>query len=117
LVVEDDDGLRSAMDWMLSDEGYPVATAENGAAALACVDGMSPCLILLDMRMPVMDGWEFARAYQGRPGRHAPIVVVTAAADARERAIQIQAADFLAKPFDVSDLISIVHRYYGPEPP
>jgi DNA-binding NtrC family response regulator len=44
-------------------------------------------------------------------------VVVTAAADARERAIQIQAADFLAKPFDVSDLISIVHRYCGPEPP
>jgi len=111
LVVDDDESVRQAMDWMLSDEGFSVATAENGARALERVQAECPGLILLDMRMPIMDGWQFARTYRARPGPHAPIVVVTAAADARERAREIGAADFLPKPFDVDDLIRVVSRY------
>jgi CheY-like chemotaxis protein len=111
LVVEDDEGLRFAMDWMLSDSGYAVVSAGNGVEALDVIASMLPRLILLDMRMPIMDGWEFARAYRSQPGPHAPIVVVTAAADARERALQINANGFLAKPFDVEDLIQVVQRH------
>jgi CheY-like chemotaxis protein len=113
LVVEDDESLREVIEWTLSDEGYSVASAENGAVALVQVDARPPALILLDMRMPVMDGWEFARTYQARPGPPAPIVVVTAAADAAERARQIRAVDFLSKPFDVSDLIETVRRNFS----
>ncbi len=61
--------------------------------------------------MPVMDGWQFARAYRRRPGPHAPIVVVTAARDAAERAAEIQAEDVLPKPFRVDDLLRVVGRY------
>jgi CheY-like chemotaxis protein len=113
LVVDDDDASRDVIGLLLSDEGFPVATAANGLEALARVDENSPSLILLDMRMPVMDGWEFARAYRARPGRHAPIVVITAAPSARDRMKEIQAAGFLAKPFDLSDLIQIVQRFYA----
>jgi len=112
LVVDDDEDVRDTMEMILSDEGFPVATARNGLEALAVVDTDQPRLILLDMRMPVMDGWEFAHTYRARPGPHAPIVVVTAAADARERAKQIHAVDFLAKPFDFDELVRIVHQFF-----
>ena len=111
LVVDDDEDVRDTMEMILADEGFPVTTARNGLEALEIVDTDYPSLILLDMRMPVMDGWEFAHAYQARPGPHAPIVVVTAAADARERAKQIHAVDFLAKPFDFDDLVRIVQQF------
>ena len=111
LVVDDDTSIRGFVEMALDSEGYAVSTATNGAQALQVTDQLRPDLILLDMRMPVMDGWEFAHAYQSRPGPHAPIVVVTAAADARERAKQIHAVDFLAKPFDFDDLVRIVQQF------
>src|SRR5690242_18901580 len=111
LVVDDDEDVRDAMEMILVTEGFPVVTARNGLEALASVEAESPSVILLDMRMPVMDGWEFANSYRLRPGPHSPIVVVTAAADARERAKQIRAVDLLAKPFDFDDLVRIVKQY------
>jgi CheY-like chemotaxis protein len=111
LVVDDDDGIRDSIDMTLSDEGYRVLTASDGADALTLVDQHSPSLILLDMRMPVMDGWQFARAYRQRPGPHAPIVVVTAAHEAAARAAQIRADDYIAKPFDLERLLEMVERH------
>lgn len=111
LVVEDDDSVRNFISLALEDEGYPVVTAPNGAAALDLVREVAPRVILLDMRMPVMDGWAFARAYRAAPGPHAPIVVLTAARDTAERAAQIDAAAYLAKPFDLDDLLAVVARY------
>jgi CheY-like chemotaxis protein len=63
------------------------------------------------MRMPVMNGWEFSRAYHATPAPHAPIIVVTAARDAADRASQIQAEGYLAKPFDLDDLLTLVGRF------
>ena len=111
LVVEDDEGIRDFVSMVLADEGYEVATAPHGAAALDLIDQAQPSLILLDMRMPIMDGWEFSRAYRELPPPHAPIVVVTAAQDAAERARQINADGYLAKPFDVDELLRIVDQY------
>jgi two-component system chemotaxis response regulator CheY len=110
LVVDDDPALREVIQWSLVDEGYPVVTAGNGVEALERVHEGQPLLILLDMRMPIMDGWGFARAYREQPGAHAPIVVITAARDAAEWAQQVDAAGFLAKPFAIEDLLDTVKR-------
>jgi two-component system chemotaxis response regulator CheY len=111
LVVEDDDDLRGAVEWALDEEGYRVVTAANGAEALEQVDHEQPDLILLDMRMPVMDGWGFARSYRQRTESQVPIVVVTAAQDAARWALEIQAAGYLAKPFDIDELLQAVARH------
>jgi CheY-like chemotaxis protein len=84
--------------------------ARGGAVALELVEGEPPSLILLDMRMPVMDGWTFARAYRARPGPYAPILVLTAARDPETRAAEIQADGCLSKPFDLEDLLNLVDR-------
>ena len=111
LVVDDDEGIREFVQTVLSDEGYEVRTAWHGAAALELLEQVSPSVILLDMRMPVMDGWEFARQYRERPGPHAPIIVVTAARDADDRAAQIAADGVLPKPFRLHQLLALVDQY------
>jgi CheY-like chemotaxis protein len=111
LVVDDDPGIRGLVDLALSDEGYRVVTAADGAAALEVLAQQLPAIILLDMRMPIMDGWEFARTYRARPGPHAPIVVVTAAREATERAAQIAAEGVLPKPFRLAELLAVVATY------
>ena len=111
LVVDDDPGIRELIELTLSDEGYEVITAANGAAALEMVNRHPPAMILLDMRMPVMDGWEFAQSYRRNPGPHAPIVVVTAAQEAGERAAQIQADGVLPKPFRLTELLDAVEQF------
>ncbi len=111
LVVDDDEAISEFVSWVLADEGHEVVTAANGALALRALERVCPDVILLDMRMPVMDGWEFARAYRAVWDRLAPIVVVTAAQDAAQRAREVEADGYLGKPFDVDDLIATVQRF------
>jgi two-component system, chemotaxis family, chemotaxis protein CheY len=111
LVVEDDESIASAIVEVLSEEGYSVITAANGREALERVARHPPSLILLDMKMPVMDGWAFASTYRAQPGTHAPLIVLTAARDAGERAAEIQAQAFLAKPFAIEHLLDLVQRF------
>ena len=117
LVVDDDEPVRRLLFWLLADEGYAVLEAPSGATALARAQEAAPGLILLDMRMPMLNGWEFARRYHARPGPHAPIVCVTAAADAAAvaaRGAQIGAVASLSKPFDLDELLALVRRYFRP---
>jgi DNA-binding response OmpR family regulator len=114
LVVEDDPDLLALVEMILSDAGYRVMTAPEGRAALACVAREMPALILLDMRMPGMNGWEFAREFRARFGAAAPIVVVTAAENARARAEEIGADGWLAKPFDIDEVLRAAQRHAGP---
>jgi CheY-like chemotaxis protein len=111
LVVEDDVDLVALMELVLTDAGYRVRTAHEGGAALLRVAEEMPGLILLDMRMPGMNGWEFARQFRARHGRAAPIVVVTAAENARARAAEVEADGWLAKPFEIDDVLGIVARH------
>ncbi|MCW5852561.1 MAG: response regulator [Anaerolineae bacterium] len=109
LVVDDDASILETVTAILAIEGYAVATATNGREALEKVGQARPWLVLLDMRMPIMDGWGFAREMKAR-GETIPIVVMTAAQDARRWASEIGAAAYVPKPFEVPDLLDTVER-------
>ena len=113
LVVDDDEGVRDFVSEALRDVGYEVVTAEHGGAALAELEHVEPCVVLLDMRMPVVDGWAFSRRYRARAGRTAPNVVMTPSARARTWCAAIGGDAYLAKPFDLDDLYAVVGRYCG----
>lgn len=108
LVVDDDDSIRQIVRLCLADEGYNVWEAPNGEVALGLLAEAAPELILLDLRMPVMDGWEFARRYHGLPGPHAPILAFVAALNATQEASGIETVGILSKPFDLDELLSAV---------
>jgi CheY-like chemotaxis protein len=108
LVVDDDESIRQIVQLCLSDEGYDVSEAANGQAALELLDSFRPSLILLDLRMPVMDGWEFARRYRALPGPHAPIVAFVAALNVLEECADLETASIISKPFDLDDLLHAV---------
>jgi CheY-like chemotaxis protein len=115
LVVDDQKEIRELATLVLQDAGYNVHCAEHGAAALEALNADdSVSVILLDMHMPVMDGWEFARRYRSNPHAHAPLVVMTAAQDARRYAAEVEADRFLAKPFELDDLVSTVDELAQP---
>ncbi|HKC25322.1 MAG TPA: response regulator [Thermoanaerobaculia bacterium] len=113
LVVEDDPLLRESLAEYLEETGLDVLKAENGRAALECLEKEpNPCLILLDMAMPVMNGWEF-REEQLRRRKIAKIPVVVVSADGRveEKTRDIGAADGLSKPLDLDRLLSVISRF------
>jgi CheY-like chemotaxis protein len=113
LVVDDEPHIRATVSAMLETEGYAVDEAANGADALHAVEQRAPDVILLDMRMPVLDGWGFARELRRR-GHRTPIVVMTAARDAARWAGEVAAATFVAKPFGLDDLITAVEQAHPP---
>jgi DNA-binding response OmpR family regulator len=111
LVIDDDESISEFVDWVLTDDGHEVTRADNGAVALGLLRKAHPDVILLDMRMPVMDGWRFAEAYRRGDYRQVPIVVLTAAHDAESRAREIGADAYLGKPFDVDELLRTVRNF------
>jgi len=110
LVVDDDPTILATVSEVLDMEGFAVMTATNGAEALVAVDQAVPSLVLLDMRMPVLDGWGFMRAIRAR-GLNLTVVVMTAAADARRWGREIGAEGVLAKPFDIDELVRAVYQW------
>jgi two-component system, chemotaxis family, chemotaxis protein CheY len=112
LVVDDDPNILTVVSELLDMEGYRVETATNGADALQVLDRANPALVLLDMRMPVMDGWGFAREVASR-GLTLPILVMTAAQNARVWAEEIGAQGFVSKPFEVPALLEAVERLHA----
>jgi two-component system, chemotaxis family, chemotaxis protein CheY len=112
LVVDDDPSILATLAEFLDMEGYTVQTASNGAEALRSLERIQPSMVLLDMRMPVLDGWGFVRALHSQ-GRSLPIMVMTAAQDAREWAEEVGAIGYLAKPFDLMEILSAVEGVAG----
>ena len=110
LVVDDDEAIRDMVAMVLEDEGYEVATAPNGAQALGLIARGAPSLVLLDLNMPVMSGWELhARLRIEAP--NIPVIFMTAGQEARAEARRHAAAGFLSKPFDLDDLLKMVAHY------
>ena len=110
LVVEDDPDIRGSLRDVLEDEGYRVVTACDGLDALRALDEIArPCLILLDLMMPVMDGAEFLdHMRRRRELSDVKVMVVSAWPDA---ASSIEATGFVSKPIDLEALLEKVARY------
>lgn len=104
LVVDDDADIREVVAAVLEDDGYRVDTASNGAEALRKAKKHRPDAIILDVTMPVMDGWQFLAQWRTRPARHrAPVLVVSVLRDWRA-ALDRGAKAYLSKPFDLERL-------------
>lgn len=110
LVVEDTAAVRMLLILALTEEGYAVHGAVHGAHALQLLEMLAPCLILLDLRMPVMDGPAFARAYRAREEADAHIVVMTAEARPAELDA-IAPVQLVPKPFELEELLPIVAQW------
>jgi CheY-like chemotaxis protein len=112
LVVEDDADLRASVAQTLQEEGYEVDVARNGRDALEALTRSAPDLVLLDLMMPVMSGWEFRERQRNHPQYgHIPVVVMTATSTLEAAAID--ATDLLPKPLALEELLSVVRRYAG----
>ncbi|OJT19072.1 hypothetical protein BO221_36800 [Archangium sp. Cb G35] len=115
LVVDDDPDMQDVMALALEAGDYQVCRASNGQEALEQVEACAPDLILLDMRMPVMDGWTFAAELRRRHGHRVPIVVCTAAEDARRRGLEVGAVGCLSKPFELEEMLHLVQSVLPPQ--
>ena len=110
LVVEDDVYVRQTIEWALEDEGLPVETAADGRQALEWASRRKPGLVILDMGLPVVDGFGVADGLRATYGDAVPILTVSADRRAAEKARRIGAFDYLHKPFEIDALIGAVRR-------
>jgi CheY-like chemotaxis protein len=112
LVVEDDAATRDAVALVLEDEGYSVTGVANGQEALSHLRQASPPqLIVLDLMMPVMNGWEFRKQQTQDPAlKSIPVLVISADGGISQKAAALGAKDFLLKPIDLDKLLEAVQR-------
>jgi len=116
LVVDDDRDLRELLAAVLTSAGYEVLTAENGAAALSVLRTVLPDLIILDLMMPVMNGWQFREAQSALPDyAQIPVVCLSGHHAARHQAAAIGIDHCIVKPFEIDELFAAVNRFF-PEP-
>jgi CheY-like chemotaxis protein len=117
VIIEDDEGIRNTLREMVEIEGYSCQTAENGEEAFALLKrlGDEPCLILTDLSMPVMDGYQFIElASKCHTIATIPIVVVSAAPDTSRLNVHTQSGKvkgLIKKPVDLEYLLRIVHEH------
>lgn len=108
LVVDDERDIREAVSEVLADEGYEVLGAGDGAEALSKLRAFHPSVVLLDLMMPGMNGWEFREAQRHDPEvSKIPVIVLSALG----RAAGIDAAGFIQKPFGLDELLTAVRRH------
>ena len=112
-IVEDDFDIRDVLTEVLQDEGYSVGGAANGREAIdALAGGAFPRLILLDLMMPVMSGWQFVAEQRKAPSLASiPVVVVSADGNLQQKAESLGASGWLRKPIEIDTLLGMVRRY------
>lgn len=117
LVIEDDEASRMLVIYLLEADGYQVYSASNGRDGVRAALEHGPDLILSDLQMPVMDGYEVARLLHANPGwRRAPLVAVTAFSmpGDREKALEVGFQDHISKPIDPERFVRQVEAYLSP---
>ena len=120
LVVEDDATMQKMALKILRSRGFTCESAPNGRAAVAMAGVLKPGLILMDLSLPEMNGWEATRALKADPAlREIPVVAITAHAMVgdRETAIAAGCAECLTKPYELEELVALVEHYVGPAEP
>lgn len=105
-VVDDDEDIRESMRDLLTDEGYAVTTAANGAEAIDVMADIRPCVVLLDLMMPVMNGWQVVEEMRRRNLHDIPVCVVSAMRDRAPAHVHC----VLGKPVNVKKLLLIVEK-------
>ena len=117
LLVDDDPEILEATGSVLREWGYAVDEARDGATALSLARGSRPDLMLVDLMMPVMDGWTLIkRLREERVAENVPLVIFSADRDAREKARSLKADAALRKPFELEELQNVVERLLAPKP-
>jgi two-component system, chemotaxis family, chemotaxis protein CheY len=111
LVIDDDSMSAKLIYVLLTKRGYSVSTATDGEMGFELAQVLRPNVIILDMRMPIMDGWQFITSYQGTDGPHSPIIVISASVRPQEVNNLTGVASYLTKPFELSDLLGCVQQY------
>lgn len=110
LVVDDDLDVREMLELFLTHSGFGIKTAANGAEALRRMHEEKPCLVLLDLMMPVMSGWQFRERQLADPAlARIPVVVITAAFDAASVSERL-GLRCLTKPVNLEEVVTIVHQ-------
>ncbi|MEX2238325.1 MAG: response regulator [Dehalococcoidia bacterium] len=111
LVVEDDERIQRLVQIVLKGEGYKVRQATNGRQALDMINDEAPDLVLLDLMLPVLDGWALRERLKQKPATAAiPILVMSAVRNLPQTARELDVAGYLSKPFEIDDLIRSVRR-------
>ncbi len=110
LVADDEPALRKLLKTNMELEGYETLEASNGAEVLECVERDNPDIILLDIMMPVMDGWEVMTALAANPEYEQKVILVSAKAsdDAQLQGWELGADEYITKPFDLDSLLQRV---------
>jgi CheY-like chemotaxis protein len=113
LIAEDDFAFRDTVEDALVEEGHTVATARNGAEALVCLHRLArPALILLDLRMPVMDGVRFLNELRLRPDRDDfEVVVMSATVDLQWFQATPGVIRAMKKPFDIDEILEVASEF------
>jgi CheY-like chemotaxis protein len=120
-VIDDDDQIRESLCELLQDEGIPVLCASDGQDAVGLLTGMDPLpgLVLLDLMMPIMNGWQFLEYRVGHPRlMSVPVAVLSAtpaSATDGARMAALGVVEWLGKPIGVNALLALIHRHCGPK--
>lgn len=116
LIVDDDPAIREALGMVLEDEGYQIRQSVHGRHALELLRrSPPPCLILLDLMMPVMNGWEFYEELRRHPAlANLPVLLISADPTIKQTAAELGVSGYLAKPVDLTLLLDTVALFYQP---
>lgn len=116
LIVDDEPNIVLSLEFLLARAGFTVATASDGDSALACAREQPPDVVLLDIMLPGMDGYELCQAFREQPGlEHVPILMLTARGREvdREKGLSLGADDYIVKPFSTREVVERVRRLAG----
>ena len=114
LVVEDDPDFRDVLEIFLRWDGFVVCTAADGLEAFRCLEAHRPCIILLDVSMPRMDGITFGRKLRLHPDpqlAHTPIVLLTALIDPTDAVRATEAVEVMSKPLSLEQVVNVIERH------
>jgi len=116
LVVDDEDDILNFLELVLQEKGYEVLTAGGGQEALTQAQMAKPDLVLLDIMMPQMDGWEVLKLLRvDDETANVPVAMLSARTDAQDRVQGLQegAVDYIFKPFSLEDLLNKIESIFG----
>lgn len=116
LIIDDDSAILEMIAELLRYEGYNIIASSEGREALELARANSPALILLDLMMPEMSGWQVISALRASPQtRMIPVVLLSARRDLAATARELEVESHLEKPFDLDKLLDVVQRYVSPD--